>query len=67
MLLMAHSHYTRLGQGWVSILRYVLYTLHRDRDEDREPLFFIVPIPVPVPVQVPVPVPVPVPCSVYGP
>ena len=44
----------------VSILRYVLFTLHRDRKRDMEPLFSI----VPVPVSVPVPVLVPVPCSV---
>ena len=43
------------------LLHYVLYTLHSDRDRDREPLFSIVPIPVPVPV------PFPVPCSVYEP
>ena len=52
-----------LGQGdgkrWVFVLRYVLYTLHRGREQ----LFSIVPIPVPVPV----PVPFLVPCSVYEP
>ena len=41
------------------LLHYVLYTLHSDRDRDREPLFSIVPIPVPVLF--------PVPCSVYEP
>ena len=55
--LMAHSHCT----GSVSILHYVLYTLHRDRDRDRDNLFSIVSIPVPVPVLFPVP------CSVYEP
>ena len=66
---MAHSHCTGPGQGegtrkrWVSILCYVPYTLHRDRDRNREPLFSIVPILGPVPV----PVPVPVPCSVNEP
>ena len=60
-----YSSYTlhTIGAGtgtrtrWVSILPYVLYTLHRDRY--MEPLFSIVPIPIPVPV--------PVPCSVYEP
>ena len=42
-----------LGPGtMVFILRYVLHTLHRNRDRDREPLFSIVPIPFPVPVMV---------------
>ena len=43
---------TGTGERLVSILRYVLYTLHRDR----EPLFSIVPAPF-------FPVPVPAPCS----
>ena len=29
---------TETGKRWVSILRYVLYTLHGDKDRDREPL-----------------------------
>ena len=42
-------HRTETGTGkWVSLLRYVLYTLQRDR----EPLFSIVPITFPVPVPV---------------
>ena len=41
------------GKRWISILRYVLYALHRDTDGGREPLFSIVPVPVP--------------CSVYEP
>ena len=40
-------------------LCYALYTPHRDRDRDGEPLFSIVPIPVPVPF------PFPGPCSVF--
>ena len=58
-------HRTRTPTGtrkwWVSALCYVLYTLHRDRDRHREPLFSIVPI------SFPVPVPVPLPWSVYEP
>ena len=57
---MAHLHCTGSGQvqgpgndGFLDILRYVLYTLHRDRDRYREPLFSIMLIPVP--------------CSVYEP
>ena len=33
---------TGTGKRWISVLRYVLYTLHRDRDRDMEPLFSIV-------------------------
>ena len=44
---------------WVSILRYVLCTVHRDRDRDREALFSIGHGPVPVPVLLP--------CTVYEP
>ena len=45
-----HGTGTGTGERLVSILRYVLYTLHRDR----EPLFSIVPAPFfPVPVPVP--------------
>ena len=58
-----HGRGNRAGNGkrWVSVLYYVLYTLHSDSDRDREPLFSIVPIPVPVLV------PFPVPCSMYEP
>ena len=58
-------HGTRTGTGkwWVSILCYVLYTLHRNRDKNREPLFSIVPIPFPVPI----PIPAQVLCSVFKP
>ena len=44
------------GKRWVSVLPYVLYTLHRDSKS----LFSIVSIPVPVPF------PFPVPCSVWA-
>ena len=50
---------TRNGKRWVSILHYVMYTLHSDRGRDSKPLFSIVSIPVPVPLSVP--------CSVYEP
>ena len=36
--------HTARDRNRVSILRYVLYTLHRDRDGHRESLFSIVPI-----------------------
>ena len=49
---------TGTGKRWVSVWRYVLYTIHRDRGRYMEPLFYIVPIPFPVPV------PLPLPCSV---
>ena len=52
-------HGTGNGKQWVSILHYVLYTLHSDRDTYQ--LFSIVSIPVPVPVSFPVQ------CSVYEP
>ena len=52
---------TGTREWWVSVLCYVLYTLHRNRDRDRETLFSIVPIPLLVPV------PVLVSCSVYEP
>ena len=54
-----HGTGAGIRKWWFSILRYVLYTLHIDRD--RESLFFIVPI------AFPAPVPVTVPCSVYKP
>ena len=54
-----HGTGTGTGRWWISILSYVLYTLHRERD--RESLFSIVPIPFPAPV------PVPMPCSLYKP
>ena len=47
------------GKRWVSILRYVPYTIHRNRDG--EPLFSIVLILVSVPVLLPVP------CGMYEP
>ena len=68
---MTHTHCTGPGQvkgpgndgSDLSILPFVLYILHRDRDRDRgrELLFSIVPILVSVPVLDPVP------CSVYVP
>ena len=54
-----HGTGTGNRKQWVSVLPYVLYTLHRNRD--RVSLFSIVPIPVPVSV------PFPVPCTVYEP
>ena len=54
-----HGIGTGTRRWWVSILRYVLYTLHRDRDRHTESLFSIV--------SMPFPIPVPVPCSVYEP
>ena len=45
-ILQGTGNRTGNGKQWVSILCYVLYTLHSDRD--REPLFLIVSIPVPV-------------------
>ena len=68
--LMAQTHCTGPGPGagqgtrqeqCVSVLCYVLYTLHMDRNRNMEPLFPILLVPFPVPV----PVPFPVPCSVY--
>ena len=55
----SYGSFTLHGTGWVSILCYVQYTLHRDRY--MEQLFSIVLIPFPVHV------PVPVPCSVSEP
>ena len=52
-------HGTGNERQWVSIIHYLLYTLHSDRD--KYPLFSIVSIPVPVPVSFPVE------CSVYEP
>ena len=54
---MDHSHYTGprqgLGPGNDGFLYYnMYYTLHRDRDRYKEPLFSTVPFPVPVPVPV---------------
>ena len=43
-------HGTGTGKSRVSVLCYVLYTLHRGRDRYMEPLSSIVPIPFPVPV-----------------
>ena len=40
---------TGTGKRWVSVLRYVLYTLYRGRDKPSESLFSIVPIPFPCP------------------
>ena len=40
-----HGAGTGTGKRWVSVLRYVLYTLHRDRDRYKETLLSIVPIP----------------------
>ena len=58
-------HWTRTvtgtGKCWVPILRYVLYTLYRDRSRYRDPLFSIVSIPFRIFA------PFPVPCSVYKP
>ena len=48
-----HGTGTGTGKWWVSILHYVQYTLHRDRDRYRKSLFSIVSIPFPVPVPVP--------------
>ena len=59
---------TETVKQWVSVLCYVLYTLHRDRDRYMEPLSSIVPIPFPCSVTKPsVPVPVPGTASVIKP
>ena len=60
---------TGTGKWWVSMLHYVLYTLHRDRDRDRdkEPLGFIPisPFPFPVPGSVNEPLVILMPFSRY--
>ena len=50
-----HETGTGTREWWVSLLFYVLYTLHKDRNSYREQLFSIVPVPVPFSVPVPVP------------